>query len=86
MRFSWFNLLKYDNAGEKEKDCFSVKNTFRILIKHFLSKIPFIQNYFSGIATIFMFHRVHPFEENRLFPNENMKVSSEFLESFIVEQ
>ncbi len=49
------------------------------------SVLPFIQNRFSGIATIFMLHRVHPFEQNKLFPNENMKVSPEFLENFIIE-
>jgi peptidoglycan/xylan/chitin deacetylase (PgdA/CDA1 family) len=41
-------------------------------------------NIFSGIATIFMLHRVAPFEEGRLIPNENMKISPEFLENFIV--
>ncbi len=51
----------------------------------FLSNIPFVNNYFSGIATIFMLHRVAPFEKGGLFPNENMKVSPEFLEGFILE-
>lgn len=37
------------------------------------------------MITIFMLHRVCPFEEGRLPPNENMKVSPEFLESFIVD-
>ena len=37
------------------------------------------------MVTIFMLHRVHPFESNKLFPNENMKVSPEFLDKFIVE-
>jgi len=32
-----------------------------------------------------MLHRVSNFEKNKLFPNENMKVSPEFLENFIVE-
>ncbi len=50
-----------------------------------LSRLPFINSYFSGLATIFMLHRVHPFEDNKLLPNENMKVSPEFLEKFIVE-
>ena len=44
-----------------------------------------VKNYFSGIATIFMLHRVFPFERSKLAPNENMKVSPEFLERFIVE-
>lgn len=55
------------------------------LFKNILSSIPFINNYFSGIATIFMLHRVDTIDSNRLFPNENMKVSPEFLDSFIVE-
>jgi len=50
-----------------------------------LSNIPFINSYFSGIATIFMLHRVAPFENDKLFPNENMKISPEFLEKFIIE-
>jgi len=45
-----------------------------------LSKISFINNYFSGIATVFMLHRVAPSEKGKLFPNENMKISPEFLE------
>lgn len=50
-----------------------------------LSKLTFMQNYFSGIITVFMLHRVHPFEPNKLSPNENMKVTPEFLERFIIE-
>lgn len=49
-----------------------------------LSKFRIINNLYSGIATIFMLHRVFPFEKNKLFPNENMKVSPEFLENFII--
>ncbi len=52
---------------------------------NFLSKIPLINNYFSGIATIFMLHRISDFEKDKLFPNENMKVSPRFLEKFIIE-
>ena len=48
-----------------------------------LSKLQYVNNYFSGIATIFMLHRVSGFEKNKLPPNENMKVSPEFLEKFI---
>jgi len=50
-----------------------------------LSKLKYVNNYFSGIATIFTLHRVHPFENHKLAPNENMKVSPEFLEFFIVD-
>jgi len=49
------------------------------------AKIPLVNSYYSGIATIFMLHRVAPYEENKLFPNENMKVSPGFLEKFILE-
>ena len=54
-------------------------------IINYLSTIPFINRYFTGIATIFMLHRVDHLEKGKLKPNENMKVSPEFLESFIVE-
>jgi len=50
-----------------------------------LSNIPFINSYYSGIAVIFMLHRVAPFEKNKLLPNENMKISPQFLEKFIIE-
>ncbi|RZD17612.1 MAG: hypothetical protein EVG15_10260 [Candidatus Acididesulfobacter diazotrophicus] len=50
-----------------------------------LSKIQWVNNYFSGIATIFILHRVHNFELGKLEPNENLKVSPEFLEKFILE-
>ncbi|WKJ88628.1 polysaccharide deacetylase family protein [Methylomonas montana] len=39
---------------------------------------------YKGIATIIMLHRVFPLEPNKLPPNENLKVSPEFLETFIV--
>lgn len=49
-----------------------------------LNRLPLFHKYYSGLATVFMLHRVHPFENERLFPNENMKVTPEFLENFIV--
>jgi len=49
----------------------------------YLSKIEFINRYYSGIGAILMLHRVSHFEKDRLSPNENMKVSPEFLEAFI---
>jgi peptidoglycan/xylan/chitin deacetylase (PgdA/CDA1 family) len=50
-----------------------------------LSNSNLINKYFSGIGTIFMLHRVHPFEADKLPPNENMKVSPQFLENLIIE-
>lgn len=48
-----------------------------------LIKLKPIQNYYSGIATIFMLHRVGENDPNKLPANENMKVSPAFLDSFI---
>jgi len=42
--------------------------------------------YNKPIGTIYMLHRVHPFEKNKLSLNENMKVTPEFLEQFILER
>lgn len=39
----------------------------------------------NGIATIFMLHRVFEEEAGHLAPNENMKISPENLEKFIIE-
>lgn len=38
----------------------------------------------GGIGNIYMLHRVCDFETGHLYPNENMKVSSEFLEKIIL--
>jgi len=52
-------------------------------IANIISYLPFVASCYSGIATIFMLHRVDKLDKNKLFPNENMKVSPEFLENFI---
>jgi len=44
-----------------------------------------LSSYFSGFATIFMLHRVSPLGEGGIQPNENMKVTPEFLEKFIID-
>lgn len=61
-------------------------NTNNILNKFlsFISNLLGLNKYYSGMATIFMLHRVYPLE-NKLLPNERMKVSPEFLENFIKE-
>lgn len=41
-------------------------------------------DYFFGCASVFMLHRVENIDPNRLLANENMKVSPEFLEKFII--
>lgn len=51
---------------------------------HKLSALKCVQNFFKGSGVILMLHRIAPFEA-KLSPNENMKVSPEFLENFIVD-
>ena len=53
-------------------------------IRHTLSRFEPIQNLFKGKGMIVMLHRIAPFED-KLSPNEAMKVSPEFLESFITQ-
>ena len=53
----------------------------RILLHKFKTAYNLYIN--KPIGTAFMLHRVAPFENERLQPNENMKVSPEFLEKFI---
>ncbi|PAF45196.1 polysaccharide deacetylase family protein [Helicobacter sp. 11S02596-1] len=48
-----------------------------------LSQLKIIQKIFRGNASILMLHRIAPLENNRLSPNENMKVTPDFLEDFI---
>jgi len=45
----------------------------------------FYQQYYKkDLGCIYMLHRVSDFDENKLFPNENMKVSPSFLEKLII--
>ena len=48
-----------------------------------LSHLKPVQYFFKGKGMILMLHRIAPFEA-KLAPNENMKVTPEFLESFII--
>lgn len=58
-----------------------IKKTISFLIK----LMPFLGHYFSGVATIFMLHRVDYIDKTKLHANENMKISPEFLEKFILD-
>ncbi|TLD96186.1 polysaccharide deacetylase [Helicobacter jaachi] len=51
---------------------------------HNLSQYACVQGLYKGKGVILMLHRIAPFE-HRLAPNENMKVSPVFLESFILQ-
>lgn len=53
-------------------------------IRDTLSQFKSIQRFFKGKGMIVMLHRIAPFED-KLSPNEHMKVSPEFLESFITQ-
>lgn len=55
------------------------------VIHRMLENMPIISDFFTGCASIFMLHRVEDIDSNRLFSNENMKVSPEFLEGFIID-
>ena len=55
----------------------------RNLIINFLSNIKYINDYYTGLATVFMLHRVYPFATNKLASNECLKISPEFLDEFI---
>lgn len=51
----------------------------------YLNNISFIKKQYAGIGTIFMLHRVCSSDNTRLLPNENMKVSPDFLDQFITD-
>ena len=59
------------------------KLNLKLKIINLLSKIKIINKYYSGTGTILMLHRVSNFETNKIFPNENLKVSPQFLDKFI---
>ena len=44
----------------------------------------FRKNIFEGKCIIFMLHKIAPIDSNKLLPNENMKISPDYLESFII--
>jgi peptidoglycan/xylan/chitin deacetylase (PgdA/CDA1 family) len=54
-------------------------------VYEFVNNLPLRSKYYSGMVTIFMLHRVSVFEPNKLYPNENMKVTPLFLEKFILQ-
>jgi peptidoglycan/xylan/chitin deacetylase (PgdA/CDA1 family) len=59
------------------------KLNLKLKIINLLSQIKILNKYYSGTGTILMLHRVSNFETNKIFPNENLKVSPKFLDSFI---
>lgn len=54
------------------------------VLRFFIKIMPFLEHNYSGAATIFMLHRVDHIDKTKLYANENMKISPEFLEKFIL--
>ncbi|MBA2483433.1 MAG: polysaccharide deacetylase family protein [Nitrosomonas sp.] len=54
-------------------------------LKNYLKERLILESYFSCMAVIFILHRVAPHEAGKLPPNENMKISPEYLTHFINE-
>jgi len=57
--------------------------TIRI-IKKIFSRL-YLKYFNKPTGIIYMLHRVCPFESEKLAPNENMKITPEFLDSFILQ-
>ena len=59
-------------------------------IKKLIKKIPGVKPLLRyerpGFGTVYMLHRVCPHNPKALYPNENLKVSPEFLEKFITKK
>ena len=59
-------------------------------IKKLIKKIPGVKPLLRyerpGFGTVYMLHRVCPHNPQALYPNENLKVSPEFLEKFILKK
>lgn len=55
------------------------------VLRFFFKITPFLSQYYSGVATILMLHRVDYIDKNKIYANENMKISPNFLERFIIE-
>ena len=59
-------------------------------IKKLIKKIPGVKPLLRyerpGFGTVYMLHRVCPHNPQALYPNENLKVSPEFLEKFIIKK
>lgn len=63
-------------------------NNIKTYIKNSLKTLEYlgiVQRYFKGSGAILMLHRIAPIDEKKLPANENLKVSPEFLEHFILQ-
>ena len=60
------------------------KRQIKSAIKSIYLVKKFLDYYHREACNIFMMHRVVPFEESKLSPNEDMKITPQFLEDFII--
>lgn len=58
-------------------------NRLKSIVKRFYYPIYYAVNFRNAAGYVFMLHRVSDIEPNKLFPNENMKVSPAYLDNFI---
>lgn len=64
----------------------SVVKKIKKLIKKIPGVKPLLRYERPGFGTVYMLHRVCPHKPQALYPNENLKVSPEFLEKFIIKK
>ena len=57
---------------------------FKKAIKSIFPLQIFLDAYHRELGMILMMHRVAPYEDGRLSPNENMKITPQFLEELII--
>lgn len=58
-------------------------NRLKSIVKRFYYPIYYAVNFRNAAGYVFMLHRVSDIDPNKLFPNENMKVSPAYLDNFI---
>lgn len=77
------------NEYEKMKSFMRKKNNpftlerLKSVVKRFYYPVYYAAKFRNSVGYVFMLHRVSDIEPNKLFPNENMKVSPAYLDNFI---
>lgn len=77
------------NEYEKMKSFMRKKNNpftlerLKSIVKRFYYPVYYSVKFRNAAGYVFMLHRVSDIEPNKLFPNENMKVSPAYLDNFI---
>lgn len=77
------------NEYEKMKSFMRKKNNpftlerLKSVVKRFYYPVYYAAKFRNSVGYVFMLHRVSDIEPNKLFPNENMKISPAYLDNFI---